>query len=151
VLADYVNTHAGDIILDRHKVPEQYPLAQPAPFLGASAPIPNDNTGFFWGKGADMTTANSRFHLSLNTCSGCHTGETDTKFTHIDPTTGPPAHLSDFLTNPTKLVHDPDLTDADNSDRTFGDLQRRALDLDALANGPCLRQIGFRPIALMVH
>jgi hypothetical protein len=149
-VAAYVNANAAAIVLDRHTVPETF---SGAPFLGSRAPagLPFP-TLLFWGKGADMTTPNSRFHFSLNTCSGCHAGETRTFFTHVNPESGLPAALSLFLTGtPAPGVHDPDPTDADNSDRMFADLDRRALDLDGLVNSPCLKQLGVRPIFRMVH
>lgn len=146
-LAKWVNVNAADVVQDRHVVPELLPSGQH--FLGARAPIPNDDVGFHWGRGVDMTTANSRFHFSLNTCSGCHTGETQTVFTHIDPVSGSPPNLSGFLTGID--VSDPDLTDTDNSVRHFDDLERRAIDLDGLVNGMCLRQIAFPPLVFMVH
>jgi hypothetical protein len=146
-LAKWVNANAASIVADQHVVPEQLPSGKP--FLGSRAPIPNDNVGFFWGRGADMPTPNSRAHFSLNTCSGCHTGETGTTFTHIDPVSGSPPNLSGFLTGIN--VPDPDPSDADNSVRHFDDLLRRAIGLDALVNNMCLRQIGFHPIVFMTH
>ena len=42
---------------------------------------------------------NARFFLSLNACSGCHAGETQTAFTHVNPVFfGIKATLSGFLT-----------------------------------------------------
>lgn len=40
----------------------------------------------------------ARHQFSLNTCNGCHSGDTATSFTHISPTSGIPAALSSFLT-----------------------------------------------------
>jgi hypothetical protein len=149
VLAAYVNANAASINLGKHVIPEVEPISGQR-FLAARSPVPTPS--FFWGRGSDMTTANSRFNLSLNTCSGCHAGETRTFFTHVSPTSALPAQLSQFLTGtPAPGVHDPDNTDADESDRMFADLERRALDLDGLVNSPCLKQIGVRPLFRMVH
>ncbi|WNG37622.1 hypothetical protein F0U61_30985 [Archangium violaceum] len=46
----------------------------------------------------DTTQACARHQFSLNTCQGCHHGDTRTYFTHIDPMAGIPAPLSGFLT-----------------------------------------------------
>lgn len=40
----------------------------------------------------------ARHQFSLNTCNGCHLGDTGTSSTHISPTSGIPATLSGFLT-----------------------------------------------------
>ena len=40
----------------------------------------------------------ARHQFSVNTCNGCHSGDTSTSFTHISPTSGIPAGLSNFLT-----------------------------------------------------
>ncbi|QRN94207.1 hypothetical protein JRI60_34400 [Archangium violaceum] len=40
----------------------------------------------------------SRHQFSLNSCQGCHKGDTGTAFTHINPQAGIPAPLSGFLT-----------------------------------------------------
>ena len=79
-----------------------------------------------------------RHTLSVNTCNGCHAGETQTRtFVHIDPSTTPlsaPATLSGFLTGIT--VPDP-ATGAPS--RTFNDLKRRAKDLRGLVSSTCFR------------
>lgn len=40
----------------------------------------------------------ARHEFSLNTCGGCHLSDTATSFTHVRPTSGIPAALSNFLT-----------------------------------------------------
>jgi len=53
--------------------------------------------GFIWLPDADLDK-NLRHKFSLQTCNGCHSGETKTRFTHIEPRawkTKP--HLSNFL------------------------------------------------------
>ena len=147
VLANYVNANAGLIVIDRHQVPLVFPAASTTSFLGASAPTPG---GMFWGDGAAMTTPDSRFHLSLNTCNACHAGETNTKFTHVSPSgpIGAAAGLSGFLTGIS--VTDPDPSDTDTSVRDFNDLLRRQTDLNNLANSSCLRELFHFPL-LMTH
>jgi hypothetical protein len=93
----------------------------PPAFLGAAAPIPPS----FWN--APAVDPNKRHRLSLNTCSGCHQGETGTPFTHVSLTTG----LSGFLTGIT--VADP----VSGVPRSFDDLERRAQQLEIMANTSC--------------
>ena len=75
-----------------------------------------------------MTGDTSRFRLSLNTCSGCHSAEGKTdNFMHVAPggSSGTPAILSSFLTG-------------NDTVREFNDLERRALDLQAFVGSPCV-------------
>jgi hypothetical protein len=83
----------------------------------------------------------------LDTCNGCHAGETNTLFTHIKPGVIPVtgAALSGFMTGIN--VTDP----VDNTTvRTFNDLQRRATDLDGLLNSSCLSQLS-QPVINAAH
>lgn len=81
----------------RHDVPLEFPVASGDRFLGGAAPTPTRD--FFWN-GVGLVPGDDRRHkFSLSTCSGCHGGETATKFTHIKPAPfGTAAGLSDFLT-----------------------------------------------------
>jgi len=146
-LVKWINDNAVAVASGTHSVPNQFPDG--TRFLGARAPIPGNNLSFIWDRGSAITTANARHQFSLATCSGCHTGETKTRFTHVKPVSERPPLLSGFLTGIS--VTDPDLTDADNTVRTFNDLQRRALDLDGLVNSACIRQLVFNNISLMTH
>ena len=76
----------------------------------------------------------AKFELALNTCSGCHTVETNTPFAHLDYNTpvGQPALLSGFLTG----ISLPDPRQPSVT-RSFNDLARRALDLDHVAAMAC--------------
>src|SRR5262245_27520816 len=77
---DYVNANATAIKTDVYDVPLEYPTG--THFLGGSIfalpAIP------FW-QAAGITDNDARFHFSLNTCNGCHAGETGTASTHIKP------------------------------------------------------------------
>ncbi len=84
--------------------------------------------GFFWR--APTCRRRSRHKFSLNTCSGCHAGETGTDFTHVAPrAAGQASVLSPFLRGGT--VTDP----VTQMPRSFDDLGRRAADLAALVCG----------------
>ena len=185
-LADYVNAFSTDICDNNYTVPEVF---QGEAFLGAKShtifpptgnPTPaHDNIPHHWDAGSSASGAviidNCARHVfSLNTCSGCHGGESQTFFTHIDPAPfGTPAELSGFLTGlgPDASAVDND-TDpngfffvmdaafrpsADPEIRGFNDLKRRAEDLEMLVNEtPCLgiggfflaiaRALSFRPL-----
>jgi hypothetical protein len=146
-LVQWINNNSTSIVNGTHVVPDLFPDG--THFLGARAPIPGDNTSFIWGRGHDITAANARQMFSLGTCSGCHTGETKTQFTHVKPGVMRPPALSGFLTGIS--VTDPDATDTDNTVRVYNDLERRALDLDGLVNSACFRQLVFNNISMMTH
>jgi hypothetical protein len=78
----------------------------------------------------------ARHRASLATCNSCHTSETATNFTHVDPRTaiGLRAALSGFLTGIT--VADP-ANPAHTPSRDFDDLARREIDIQAVAGMTC--------------
>ncbi len=133
ILRDFVNSGATG-------VPLRFPtLADP--FRGGSALV--DPPGFFWDA-PGISPRDRRHRFSLNTCNGCHAGETATLFTHIKPGI-PPVPLSGFMTGID--VDDP----ADSAPtRHFDELTRRAADLDALLNNSCLVQVQV-PILTAPH
>ncbi|HEY3567015.1 MAG TPA: hypothetical protein VGP73_03695 [Thermoanaerobaculia bacterium] len=113
-----------------------------APFLGARPEMPT--AAFFWnapGLSLSPSSGNNpdnwgRHRASLNTCNGCHAGETGTPFVHVDPMKplGDWHALSGFLRGIT--VNDP--AEASHlPHRTFSDLARREADLRALAGSLC--------------
>lgn len=140
--ASYINANTPSILLEQHNVPEFW-LGQK--FLGNHSNAP---FGLFWSDGPTIhiTNRQARHLFSNNTCSGCHTGETNTVFTHIKPTPfGTPAGLSGFMTG-ISVVDPADGTPT----RTFNEFQRRALDLDTLVNSPCFFDIR-RNFVPLVH
>lgn len=146
-LAAYVNANATAIKDQKHVVPLQFavpPSTVGAPFVGGSAPT---DSGMFWDH-RSITDRQARHMFSLQTCNGCHAGETRTGFTHVSPAPfGSPAGLSQFMTGTNPDVTDP----ADGTPvRHFNDIERRAIDLDALVNSSCLFELIRRPL-LMVH
>lgn len=125
----------------------------PVNLAGMHAPMPGP--GHFWkGNATDVMNPVSRREFSLNTCSGCHAGETfNNAFTHIRPRNiNAMAALSPFMTG-----LGPDDNSADNDSDVMGSLfvndkltpgalpqkefneaRRRAKDLESLIfNSPC--------------
>lgn len=137
--AQYVNADTPNILTQSHSVPLFF-MGQK--FLGNESNVP---FGTFWSDGPNILIANrqARHLFSLNTCSACHAGETNTIFTHIKPAPfGTPAALSGFMTGIT--VNDP----ADGAPtRTFNEFRRRSLDLDKLVHSPCFFDIRRRFVA----
>ncbi|MFZ0829167.1 MAG: choice-of-anchor X domain-containing protein [Verrucomicrobiia bacterium] len=83
--------HLPNILIDNDTVPLFY-LSMP--FLGGHALNP---PGVWDGNPPATIAAPVRIHFSLNTCNGCHGGETATLFTHVSPRPfGAPATLSGF-------------------------------------------------------
>lgn len=96
----YLDSKEGDILADKHIVPDRFPTMLD-PFLGA---VSNMTIDMFWNApnpGHPPNTAETRRKFSLATCSGCHARETQTNFTHIGVVglrvPGTPAFLSGFL------------------------------------------------------
>ncbi len=113
-------------------------------FLGAHPQEPT--AGFFWDEPGLAVCTNAleregRFTASINSCNGCHSGETGTQFVQVDPSTplGMPAFLSGFLTGIT--INDPALAARGCGPfmRHFDDLDRRELDIRRKARMSCFR------------
>jgi hypothetical protein len=107
-----------------HEVPAQF--AGQA-FLAGKTEAPTSN--FKWLPGTAVPEGTRRA-FSLNTCNGCHAGETQTSFTHIFPRQ-PEAEsqLSGFLKGITFTPI------AGQPDAQFADLERRRQDLVMLIGG----------------
>jgi hypothetical protein len=131
--ARYVNANTPSILTQTHVVPFF--------FLGQKFRGNESNVPFmaFWNNGPTIPIFNrqARHLFSLNTCSACHAGETNTVFTHIKPAAfGTPAGLSGFMTG----INVPDPADGAPT-RTFNEFRRRAIDLDRLVHSPCFFDI----------
>jgi hypothetical protein len=128
-------------------------------FLGGASPMPNFR-GFptYWDGplpvGSSALAMDDRHSFSLNTCSGCHHGETGnfksnpagnlSEFTHVsERPMFAPSTLSGFLTGITTGAPDPALTGAPNENwnKSFADLVRRHVDLVMVAKQPCFFRI----------
>ncbi len=152
---EFVNINEALAIADKLDIPETISIGGVSNFfLAGKAQVPNDT--FHWN--GIMTPVSSpghivndtaRHHISLNTCSGCHGGETDTRnFTHVGlpSTSGGPATLSKFLTGDPPFSSLP-FSVSDRANRPIGgtvinwefnDLDRRGKDLKDFLNIPCL-------------
>jgi len=163
-MAAYVNQNAAAIKADVFAVPLSW---QGFPFLGSGTELTANPTGqppavFHWDGTSSANPSTfirnnvARFNFSLNTCWGCHGGETQTGFTHVDPVFyGTEATLSGFLTgragkngaidfdkdpdNDVFTVKDPALrpTASDATLRGFNDMLRRARDLNTVWQADC--------------
>lgn len=139
-MAEWVNNNSAAIEANNYEVPLQLPATTTA-FRGGHSLFPTDNSGQFWnGRGASGTqfinSDEARHIFSLNTCSSCHGGETNTPFTHIFPSPfGVEAGLSNFLIGGPPVIDPAGRPLGSPASRTFNDLQRREDDLaDLLAN-----------------
>jgi hypothetical protein len=160
VTAQFWQGNVDAILCESHVVPDTF---MAMPFLGSHTEY---GTGQFWDA---MTTiagmmgppgspgqpacwksnvssvmlptkaGEVRHKFSLNTCDDCHSGETNTFFTHVDPLTSPSA-LSGFLTGgaPANPVNDPG---GEPVQRSFNDLQRRGQALEGFALGCHVRPV----------
>lgn len=112
-LANFINNNTAALLAGTHGVPATF---NGVPFLAGSAITPG---GLFWNA-PGITNNEARFRFSINTCNGCHAGETGTPFLHVAPRpAGVPAQLSTFLTG--KVQPDP----VTGAPRNMNDLQTR--------------------------
>lgn len=161
VITDYVNANISAVLADKHVVPATFPGV--IPFLGGAAIMSKPRES--WDGLPVIANRSARFHFSLNTCSGCHGGETFPNgapffFTHIEPRkAGNPSRLSSFLAGhfATLPPGSPDVPVTDPADtvpsRTFNDLARRQMELQKVLSLSCKFPFGelfFEPLR-MVH
>jgi hypothetical protein len=160
LLTDYVNLNTPSILTQTHNVPATF-MGQL--FLGGSSLAPRDpllavDVNTHWNnprRGPFITNRQARHLFSLNTCNACHTGETNTVFTHIKPVPfGTEAKLSGFMngiTPNTGVVPFKVVDPADGAPtRKFNEFRRRRIDLDILVHSPCF--FGLQPhFSPLVH
>jgi hypothetical protein len=133
LFASFVNENEAQILAGRHNVPLMF---HDIHFLGARSPNVIDS----WN-GPGIRNNEARHQVSLNTCNGCHGGETSTGFLHVFPRPrSARAFLSGFMTG--EQVTDP--VDP-GTVRQMNDLERRARDLEQLTSGAPLAQLSFEP------
>lgn len=86
----------------------------------------------------------ARFKFSVNTCSGCHSGETRTDFYHIEPQSpGQSPRLSPFLSEAGHRVRD-----IHGIRHEFDEMAHRRQSLVSLANQVCGFRSGLLPFQL---
>jgi hypothetical protein len=145
VLANYVNANASAIRAHSNIVPDKYPCT--SSFLGGSAlmaPTSASNRGTYWQgpTPGSISDPEARFEFSLDTCNGCHAGETMTGGFHVNPRQPAtvPATLSKFLTGTGGPVPDPTgvMIGGAALEHSFGDLDLRRQDLARFANQSCV-------------
>jgi hypothetical protein len=126
-LNPYVNSHEAAINADDYVVPLTYPAG--VRFRAGS--VVYSALSYWYSSG--IADAEARHRFSLNTCNGCHGGDTDTDFRHVGIAPfGTPAPLSGFLTG--TWAYDPVTV---SPQHFFDDLERRAVDMDALLQTSC--------------
>ncbi len=158
-LADFVNQNKDAINSGFFTVTNTF---QGFPFLAGVSKVNGSAVGataFHWdgasSGSARITDDNARFNISLQTCSGCHGGESQTNFTHVDNVGfGKEATLSGFVSGRKGAR----ATDADGDDnngvfsvtdaalrpsatdpaiRQFNEIDRRAKDLLNVVSTTC--------------
>lgn len=151
LLAQYIHENANEVLCEAHSIPRSYANES---FLGGAIAY---DPGSFWDAPLDTWQLPHRFpedcppsqglrdsslspdekmvseirhKFSLNTCNGCHAGETSISFVHVDPST---RKLSSFLTGGKSddPVHGPRVQ------REFNDLARRGQLLESYATRGC--------------
>lgn len=130
---------------DRHTVPDRFPSLLDR-FLGATSNAPGvsrpNAPDFFWplpgwpgtaGFQSLSEAAEVRRRFSLNTCNGCHAGETSTAFTHVGVRDmGSPSNLSGFLTGIDVTVP------VTGGVQHYHDLAEREVALSRILTSPCV-------------
>lgn len=115
-LASYINMNEIDIVAERHTVPDTF---DNLPFLAGAVLNP-----LVTWSAPGVLNNEPRHKFALNTCNGCHSGETNTFFLQVSPRLrGQESFLSPFLTG--GPVFDP----ISGETRMLDDLSRRNVDL----------------------
>jgi hypothetical protein len=125
-LTPYVTNNEAAILANTYTVPLTYPAGMK--FRAGSMLY---DAFSFWTVGPGIADT-TRHQFSLNTCNGCHSGETETDFRHVGLALfGEQAPLSGFLTG--IFANDP----VGPGTNFFDDLERRAVDMDSLLQTSC--------------
>lgn len=121
LLAAFINRNEPAILAETHVVPLRA--------LGGHSQSSTDDSSSLTWNAPGINNPVARHKFALNTCSGCHTVETDTGFLHINPRpVNAVAALSGFL-NGFIVVNDPVV---DGVTHEFDEPQRRIDSLNAL-------------------
>jgi hypothetical protein len=139
--SNFVNANEAAILAETHDVPLDFPVGRP--YLGGAAPT---DPGMVWrgGPNPPINSGEARHKFSLNTCNGCHAGETDTRFTHVKPAPfGTEAPLSAFMTPGVSVT-------VDGLTHAFHDMQRRQQAMADILGQSCFKLLQL-PRINMVH
>jgi hypothetical protein len=138
-LSEFTFQNHDAILAETHIVPTLFNASSgPVRLLGGQAINPGAGRAFWSGPAMDFEV---RHKLSLNTCNGCHSAETNTHFAHVmSRKWDEEAPLSGFLSGFLE-VQDPITGDI----RWFNEPDRRALDLKWLADSSPLAGLSFQP------
>jgi hypothetical protein len=141
-VANFVNANTPAILADNYVVPLSF---GGSPFRGAAS---RHTLEFGWDGPppacTSITDANARHVLSLNTCNGCHGGESNIVFKQVEPrTANATSTLSSFLTGGST-------TDICGIPHNFNDIERRRVDLCQLLGKTCA-QVDAEPVVTFVH
>ncbi len=139
-LKDYLIGHEGEILTNRHVIPEKFPVPT-QPFLGSHIEVASSPENEFWNvsdQSGFTNFAETRRKFSLMTCNACHGGETKTSFTHIGNRgtreANVQAELSGFLTGIKVQVP---VTGTPNDEITYNDLAARASKMSDILTSSC--------------
>jgi hypothetical protein len=176
-MVKFINDNSAGINADDYDVPN---IFEGFAFLGGKTTILDTPVGlptqpYHWDgvksdnqSSAFVNTTLTRHIFSRNTCSGCHAGEVQTFFTHVDPVFfGTQATLSGFLSGTAGrggaidadgIVDNDKFKVRDAANRgngterfhTFSDIKRRAQDLKQVATSTCGTVLAIRN-ELMFH
>ena len=140
LLFSEIDANVTGILDGTYHVPE---FSSGLPFQGGVSSY-NLNTAWDHPSLLSADQIEARFKFSLNTCSGCHTRETNTVFYHIRPTApGNPPLISSFLLNSPHNV-----IDVRNVPREFKEMDNRKQALATLANQSCRILGGVPPFQI---
>ncbi len=122
LLARFIDDNQSRILAETHDLPARL---DDAPFQAGALINQLDH----WDA-PGIQNSEARYRFSLNTCDGCHGGETFTSFFHVFPRgPGEQSLLSGFLTG--VVEHDP----ATGEERPFNELARRGRLLERTVCG----------------
>ena len=131
VLAQFLREGGPLIRSGIHVIPTALKLRnESAPVLGGNAIIPAENPAFQWNPKQGVPAVVRRV-FSLNTCTGCHAGETECTGLHVSPRAeGSQAVLSAFLRMDGQPLHAFDKASAQKVE--FHEMEERAAIFAAL-------------------
>jgi hypothetical protein len=147
LLAQYLLAAEGDILADKHVVPEKFPTALDA-FLGGFINSTEPDISTYWS--ADLSGLSNPFEtrrkFSLATCDACHGGETGTFFTHIgvrgQRNLGSSTALSKFL-----LGTSPVVVPESGEPHLYQDLKEREQRMSDILTTPCFNLMAIKRLS----